>query len=167
MEHMENLFLSKEQSVTLTGHRFIPYGKLPILKAALKNVILELYAKGYNNYNYYCGMAMGFDLLSAEAVLSLKAEYKELRLIAVVPYRNQDERFSFADKKRYQSILSRADETIILREDYCQGCLLRRNDYMLAHSNQVIAYFDGENKGGTFYTCRNTKAEGLPVINLF
>lgn len=162
---MGNLFLKKEQSVAFTGHRFIPYGKLPMLKAALKNVIIELYTKGYNNY--YCGMAIGFDLLSAEAVLSLKAEYKGLRLIAVVPYRNQDERFSFTDKKRYRSILNKADETIILREDYCQGCLLRRNDYMLAYSNQVIAYFDGENKGGTFYTCRNAQAEGMPVINLF
>lgn len=162
---MENLFLKKEQSVAFTGHRFIPYGKLPILKAALKNAIIELYAKGYNNY--YCGMAMGFDLLSAEVILSLKTEYKELRLIAVVPYCNQDERFSFADKRRYHSILNRVNETIILREDYCQGCLLRRNDYMLAHSNQVIAYFNGENKGGTFYTCRNAQAEGMPIINLF
>lgn len=162
---MENLFLKKEQSVTFTGHRFIPYGKLSILKVALKNIILELYAKGYNNY--YCGMAMGFDLLSAEVVLSLKDEYKELKLIAVVPYRNQDERFSFADKKRYKSILGRVDETIFLYENYHQGCLLRRNDYMLAHSNQVIAYFDGENKGGTFYTCRNAQAKDLPVTNLF
>lgn len=162
---MENLFFKEEQSVTFTGHRFIPYGKLSMLKVALKNIILELYAKGYSNY--YCGMAMGFDLLSAEVVLSLKAEYKELRLIAVVPYRNQDERFSFADKKRYHSILNRADETILLCENYYQGCLLRRNDYMLARSNQVIAYFDGENKGGTFYTCRNAQVKGLPVINLF
>lgn len=162
---MKNLFLKKEQSVTFTGHRFIPYSKQPMLKVALKNIILELYARGYNNY--YCGMAVGFDLLSAEVVLSLKTEYKELRLIAVVPYRSQDERFSFIDKRRYHSILNRADETIILREDYSQGCLLRRNDYMLAHSNQVIAYFDGENKGGTFYTCRNAQAEGMPIINLF
>lgn len=162
---MENLFFKEEQSVTFTGHRFIPYGKLSMLKVALKNIILELYAKGYSNY--YCGMAMGFDLLSAEVVLSLKAEYKELRLIAVVPYRNQDERFSFADKKRYHSILNRADETILLCENYYQGCLLRRNDYMLTRSNQVIAYFDGENKGGTFYTCRNAQVKGLPVINLF
>lgn len=162
---MENLFFKEEQSVTFTGHRFIPYGKLSMLKVALKNIILELYAKGYSNY--YCGMAMGFDLLSAEVVLSLKAECKELRLIAVVPYRNQDERFSFADKKRYHSILNRADETILLCENYYQGCLLERNDYMLARSNQVIAYFDGENKGGTFYTCRNAQVKGLPVINLF
>lgn len=162
---MENLFLKEKQSVTFTGHRFIPYDKLPILKVALKKVIIELYAKGYNDY--YCGMAMGFDLLSAEIILSLKTEYKGLRLIAVVPYRNQDERFSFVDKRRYHSILSRANETIVLREDYCQGCLLRRNDYMLAHSNQVIAYFDGKNKGGTFYTCRNAQEKGLPVINLF
>lgn len=162
---MENLFFKEEQSVTFTGHRFIPYGKLSMLKVALKNIILELYAKGYSNY--YCGMAMGFDLISAEVVLSLKAECKELRLIAVVPYRNQDERFSFADKKRYHSILNRVDETILLCENYYQGCLLRRNDYMLARSNQVIAYFDGENKGGTFYTCRNAQVKGLPVINLF
>lgn len=162
---MENLFLKKEKTVTFTGHRFIPYAKLPILKAALRNVIIGLYAKGYNNY--YCGMAMGFDLLSAEAVLSLKTEYKELRLIAVVPYRNQDERFCFADKKRYHSILSRVDDTILLGENYYQGCLLRRNDYMLAHSNQVIAYYDGENKGGTFYTCRLAQVQGLPIINLF
>ena len=162
---MENLFLKKEQSVAFTGHRFIPYGKLPMLKTALKNVIIELYAKGYTNY--YCGMAMGFDLLSAEVLLSLKTEYKELRLIAVVPYRNQDERFSFADKRRYHSILKKANETILLREDYCQGCMLRRNDYMLAHSNRVIAYFNGENKGGTFYTCKNAQVEGMPVINLF
>ena len=96
-----------------------------------------------------------------------KKNLKELRLIAVVPYRNQEERFSFIDKRRYHSILNRVNETIILREGYRQGCLLRRNDYMLAHSNQVIAYFDGENKGGTFYTCRNAQAEGMPVINLF
>lgn len=162
---MEYLFLKEKQSVTFTGHRFIPYDKLPMLKTALKKVIIKLYAKGY--HNYYCGMAMGFDLLSAEVVLSLKTDYEELKLIAVVPYRNQDERFSFADKRRYHSILNRANETIILREDYYQGCLLRRNDYMLAHSNQVIAYFNGENKGGTFYTCRNAQVKGLPVINLF
>ena len=162
---MKNIFLKKEQSVTFTGHRFIPYGKLSMLKVALKSIILELYAKGYNNY--YCGMAMGFDLLSAEVVLSLKAEYKELRLIAVVPYRNQDERFSFADKKRYQSILSRADETILLCENYHQGCLLRRNDYMLAHSSGLVAYYNGKQKGGTFYTIRKANESGMPVINLF
>ena len=110
---------------------------------------------------------MGFDLLSAEVILSLKTEYKELRLIAVIPYRSQDERFSIADKKRYHSILHKADETTLLCENYHQGCLLKRNDYMLAHSSQVIAYFDGENKGGTFYTCRNAQAKDLPIINLF
>lgn len=162
---MERLFLKQEQSVTFTGHRFIPYSKLPILKDTLKNAILNLYTQGYKYY--YCGMAMGFDLLTAETVLSLKTECEGLKLIAVVPYRKQDERFPFNERIRYHSILNRADEVIVLHEAYYHGCMLRRNDYMLAHSSQVIAYYDGGNKGGTFYTCRNAKVKDLPVINLF
>lgn len=162
---MERLFFKQAQSVTFTGHRFIPYGKLPTLKEALKNTILSLYSRDYKYF--YCGMAMGFDLLSAETVLLLKSKCAGLQLIAVIPYRDQDERFPFSEKQRYHSILNQADRTIVLREDYTQGCLLRRNDYMLSHSNQVIAYFDGRNKGGTFYTCRNARVKGLEVTNLF
>lgn len=46
---MENLFLKKDKAVTFTGHRFIPYAKLPILKAALQDVIIEMYLKSATN----------------------------------------------------------------------------------------------------------------------
>lgn len=34
---------------------------------------------------------------------------------------------------------------------YYNGCLLKRNDYMLAHASGIIAYYDGKPKGGTFF----------------
>ena len=63
--------------------------------------------------------------------------------------------------------LVKADKVIVLSDTYYKGCLLRRNDFMLQHSNYVIAYYDGKQKGGTYYTCREARKRGMTVVNLF
>ena len=162
---MEKLFLNKSQSVAFTGHRNIIGNKRPELRVTVDNALIELYQSGYRNF--ISGMAMGFDLLAASAVIALKRRFSDIKLIAVVPYRNQSEKFSDYEHKRYQYALQNADEVIVLRETYCNGCLLRRNDYMLAHSSGLVAYYNGKQKGGTFYTIRKANESGMPVINLF
>ena len=62
---------------------------------------------------------------------------------------------------------NKADKVIVLSDTYYKGCLLRRNDFMLQHSNFVIAYYDGKQKGGTYYTCREARKRGMTVVNLF
>lgn len=111
-------------------------------------------------------MAMGYDLLAAETILSLQSGLPDLRLIAVIPYRGQTEMWNAALKSRYDDILHNTNDTVILSEHYYQGCLLRRNDYMVVHSSRLIAWYNGNPKGGTFYTCRLAVANGLTVINL-
>lgn len=76
-------------AVALTGHRSIPYDKVPSLRKALRTVILEHYNRGIRIF--YCGMAMGFDLLAAETALSMKEVYSDITLVATVPYRGQCE----------------------------------------------------------------------------
>lgn len=117
--------------------------------------------------NFYCGMALGFDMLAAEEVISLKVELPNLKLIAVIPYDGQNERWSAREQDRYCDILDKADDAILLSKYYFNGCLLRRNDYMLSHSCGLIAFFDGKPKGGTFYTCRKAKSMGMDIINLY
>ena len=117
--------------------------------------------------NYYCGMAIGFDMLAAEVVLSLKSELPQLKLIAVVPFMGQSARWSYNEQTRYKVILTRCDDVILLSQEYYNGCLLRRNDYMLTHSCGLVVFFDGKPKGGTFYTCRKAKKSGMDIINLF
>ena len=57
---------------------------------------------------------MGFDLLAAEAALSLQMELPDLWVIAVIPYRNQTERWSEAMKIKYDTILHVVDDVVIL-----------------------------------------------------
>lgn len=155
----------KEVSVCFSGHRIIPFRQQKELKQRLKTVITEVYTKGYRCF--YCGMAMGFDLLAAEAALSLQAELTDLQVIAVIPYRNQTERWSEAMKIKYDTILRIVDDVVMLNEHYYKGCLLHRNDYMVNHSSYLIAWYDGKPKGGTYYTCRKARANGLKVTNLY
>ena len=112
-------------------------------------------------------MAVGFDMLAAESLLGFKAEYPDIRLTAVIPFRGQPCKFNPADKGRYQSILGKADNVVCLSETYFDGCFLRRNDYMLNHASHIIAYYNGEPKGGTFYTCRRAERMGLEITNLY
>lgn len=156
---------NKTNSVAFSGHRTIPERRKEVLKKKLKGKIRLLYAMGIRNY--YCGMALGFDMLAAEVVLSLKSELQQMKLIAVVPFNGQSARWRYSEQTRYKAILARCDDVIMLSQAYYNGCLLRRNDYMLAHSCGLVVFFDGKPKGGTFYTCRKAKTLGMDIINLF
>jgi uncharacterized phage-like protein YoqJ len=155
----------KEISVAFTGHRVLPYERRMEARERLKYAILQKYHEGFRVF--YSGMARGFDLLAAEAVLHIRETYRDIRLVAVVPYRRQPERFSDYDKQRYANILSRADRVELLSEEYYDGCLLRRNDYMLNRTSALIAWYDGMPSGGTAYTFRRALAAQKHIINIF
>ncbi len=154
------------KTIAFTGHRFIPFDRQPKVKSLLRQSIANIYKQGF--FTYYCGMAMGFDLLAAEVIISMKEQgFPNLKLIAVVPYRNQSERFSQRDKQRYNNALSKADEVIVLSENYTQKCFLQRNDYMLDHAGCVFAYLSRTDRGGTYYTCKKAVNRRICVVNFF
>lgn len=161
MEHISE----QAVSAAFTGHRFILYDKVSQLREALREIVTEHYSMGVRNF--YCGMAIGFDLLAAEVVLSVKESCPDIKLIAVIPFREQCKRFTPYNQVRYQSILGKADRAVVLNETYVNGCFFQRNDYMLSHSGYLIAYFDGQPKGGTFYTVKRARQRMMPVVNLF
>lgn len=162
---METLELKKAESIAFTGHRNIPVSQMDRVRERLRTAIFHAYKHGKRNF--YCGMALGFDMFAAETILSLKVELPNIRLIAVVPFQGQSSRWSAIEQRRYRQFIAQADKVIVLSERYYQGCLLRRNDYMLAHTSGVIAYFDGNPQGGTYYTCREARHKGMDVVNLY
>lgn len=163
---MENQEFDKAKSVAFTGHRFIRENNAKQTEKLLRAEIVSLYNKGYRYF--YCGMAIGFDLLAAEIVLELKKTLcKQIKLVAAVPFRNQTERYSDENKARYEAIIKKASKVYVLQEKYTYGCLLKRNDFMLRHVSYVIAYLDRTEQGGTFYTCRRAIDRGIAAKNLF
>lgn len=155
----------KAESVCFSGHRAIPSHMQKELKRQIRKEIEEAYKRGIRNF--YCGMALGFDTLAAIAALSLQCEYTDMRVIAVVPFRGQADRWPEKDQERYKNLLNIMDEVIALGVEYHSGCYLYRNVWMLEHSSEVIAYFDGNSRSGTSYTCKHARLLGLPVTNLY
>lgn len=154
------------QSVAFTGHRTIRPEHLERLKTALAPAIVELYEKGCRDF--YCGMAMGFDLLAAEVVIELKAICPKLRLIAAIPFHHQDRFYSETDKTRYQKALAATDERIILTTRYDRNAYRIRNAFMIEHAAHVIAYFDASLLyTGTGQTMRMAERTGCTITNLF
>ena len=153
------------KTAAFTGHRFIRYNDRQRLRTELERAITVCYDSGIRHF--LCGMALGFDMLAAETLLAMKADRPDIRLTAVIPFRGQSYRFNPTDKERYRSILGKADNVVCLSETYFDGCYLRRNDYMLNHASHIIAYYNGEPKGGTFYTCRRAEHMDLEITNLY
>lgn len=115
---------------------------------------------------FYCGGAMGFDIIAAEEVLKLKESFKNLKLCVVVPFKNQSGTFYYDWQKRYNALLDKADEIIILSENYFSGCYFVRNKKMVDLSSSVITFYDGQG-GGTKQTLDYAARRGLEIINLY
>ncbi len=148
-----NLFTIEEKNsvyknCVFTGHRDLGDD---FSKSTLKKTIEGLIKEGVENF--YNGMAIGFDLIAAECVLSLRKKYPQVKLIACVPCYGQEKYFSDIDKRRYVKILKKADETVTLADHYYQGCMQNRDKYMVEHAEVMIAYCK-KTTGGAAYTVK-------------
>lgn len=151
---------NREITVCFTGHRTYDGSRNSELNAAIR----ELYARGYRNF--LCGMAVGFDLIAAECALSLRDELKGLQVIAVVPFKDMQSRFSQSQCALFERICEEANEVIILATQYSPSVYMARNNYLVDNSSAVISYFTGE-KGGTAYTIHRAVKSLLEIYNLY
>ena len=151
------------KTIAFTGHRDFRMDEQELTEKLTK-AIREEYRNGFRVF--ITGMAQGFDLLAAEAVIELKKMHDNILLVCAIPFRGQENRYSPQDKQRYFMVLNAADEAEYLSEGYYDGCFLRRNDYMLENSSALIAHFDDSKKSGTGYTIRRAQRAGKQVVNL-
>ena len=147
-----------------TGHRRMPGGERgEKILALLMKTLRSLARKGVCEFR--AGGAIGFDTLAALAVLELKEEFKDVRLVLVLPCRDQEKGWNEQDRAIYREILSRADEVVCLREYYVRGCMHERNRALVNGADVCLAYCT-EETGGTAYTVDYANKKGIRVINL-
>lgn len=162
---MKNIIIDKSKTIAFTGHRNIVADNLLPLKEELTAVLTEQYNKGY--HTFITGGARGFDLLSAEVVLSMQERFADIQLFIAVPYAGHHLYFTDNEIERYADVAEKATSNIILSSYYYEDCFLRRNDYILEHSSLLIAYYGQSFYSGTGYTVRRAEANKTPIINLF
>ena len=153
----------KEKTVCFTGHRTIPMLKKWKIEKKLKETLEALIDNGYCYFG--AGGALGFDTIAAQTVLGLKKKHPEIKLILVLPCKNQTRGWEEKDVSVYESIIEQADKVVYTQEHYERGCMLKRNRHLVDNSSVCVAYLT-EEKGGTAYTVNYANQKGVKVINI-
>ncbi len=147
--------IDKSKAVCVSGHRSLErnfsYQKL----YAKLNELAEKYS------TFLVGMAVGYDTLCFK-LLHIIREVKDIKIIACIPCKNQDAKFSKEQKEEYKQLLELADEKIYISNEYTPYCMMQRNKFMVDNSSLVLAYLR-KNSGGTFNTVTYAKKQGIKV----
>lgn len=134
------------------------------LKAAIRAAVIDAYEEGFRFF--ISGMAEGFDLFAAEAVLELKSIFGDIALVSALPYSDVFKHHSPEISKRIESVLEKSDIIVSLSEKHIPGCEHLRNKYMVDNSSRIIGYYNGLS-GGTAH-CWNYAVENcLETVNLY
>lgn len=154
---------TREKTCCFTGHRVISPAVYPRLRQELEAVVRRLMEEGVRFFG--AGGALGFDTLAAETILRLRKSYPQLRLILVLPCRDQTRGWRQEDVARYEAIKRRADKVVYTGEQYTPGCMHRRNRHLVEHSSVCVAYCTRAS-GGSAYTVSYARQHGLRVFLL-
>ena len=132
-------------------------------KFRLRESLEYLIGRGY--VDFLSGLALGFDMIAAEIVLSLREKYPWIRLIVVIPFDGQADRWTEAQRRRREAIIERSDKVVRISHAYDRGVFFRRNHYMVNAADLVLAAFDGQ-PGGTAQTVEYAHRQGVKVVRL-
>lgn len=163
----DGLYLMEQrpQACFLSGHRKIPQEDMIPLRDILDQEIEMLVYQGF--HTFLCGMAKGFDLMAAAAILRLQKRQQDVQLINVIPCRFQTSGWSESERMLYRAIIA-GGRNILLSETYTSGCMMKRNHFMVSHAVMGLLYCNPTvRSGGTHMTRMAASRQRLPMINLF
>lgn len=135
------------ECVAVTGHRVV---KKDFNVEELEKEINLLIEKGCKYF--FVGMALGFDSICFEILYKIKQE-KDVKIIACLPCKEQDSLWNSVQKEVYRKNLKKADEIVIMSDEYDNACMQKRNRYMVDNSAYLIAYLY-RSSGGAYNTVK-------------
>ena len=147
----------KKLTCCFSGHRILPKDfDVQELEKAVYNAIND----GFSIF--LTGMALGFDSVCFKVLEKIRKE-NDIKIKACVPCRDQERFFTVKNKREYYEMLSSADEVVILADEYFEGCMQARNEYMVDNSERLICFLRS-NHGGTYSTIKYAVSKGLEIV---
>lgn len=165
-DNLIKTMIKKEHTCCFSGHRpeklcgsgDLNSSELRRLLSVLRLEIEESVKEGYTTF--LTGMARGIDMWSARFVLELKVKNPNIKLICVIPFKEQNKSLKGAEKFDYNYITELADEVVYLSEDYTKTCMRDRNFFMVDNSSKLIAVVSNY-RSGTGQTIRYAQKQLL------
>ena len=157
------MIFNKEKTCCFTGHRNIPKGIYYDVRRRVYYVAEQLVKNGIDTF--ISGAAIGFDLIAAEAITALKITYPHVRLVFAIPCPEHDIKWNDEDRKKFKVLYTQCDFAVLVSNLYTDGCMLKRDRYMVDNSSCCISYCT-RSTGGTAYTVRYAEKNGLNRIEI-
>lgn len=154
---------NKAHTCCFTGHRKLPNNRLASIIKHLEDAVSTLIGQGVTDF--ISGGALGFDQLAAMLVVAKRERGHNVRLILALPCKNQDDFWAEEQKELYRYLLDKADEIIYVSEKYSDGCMKKRNYYMVDRSAYCICAWLHP-LGGTAQTVAYARQKRIKVINI-
>ena len=109
------------------------------------------------------GMALGWDMMIAEAAMELM-----IPVHAYIPFAEQGANWPRETREKYDEILEKVDALFICSKEYHRQCFFKRDYLMIEHSDEVFALLNPAAKsGGTFATLKYAKTKGKKIKNFW
>ncbi len=162
----------KRMCCAFTGHRpkFFPWGydesdpRCVELKSLFASQVRLLASRGYTNF--LSGMALGVDFWAAQAVLSLREYYPNLKFHCILPCIGQEKSWTDDAKTLYYSIIKKADSRVYTSRTYYKDCMLDRNKFMVNYCDLLFAVYGGISKSGTASTINYARSQKREILIL-
>lgn len=157
--------------IAITGHRPNKLGNdydltgplIGKIKSKLQSIIDDHVSIHYGDVTLISGMALGIDTLWAELAIE-----NNLPLIAAIPCKGQESRWTKASIERYNRILNNPLTTVVMvsEEPYNNSCMQDRNIYMVDECDLLIGIWDGTTGGtGNCVEYAKSISRNLIIIN--
>lgn len=161
MEYLSKEHEKRQHRVSFTGHR--PW-KQAVSEAVIRAAVFDAISQSINDgyCTFISGMAQGLDIIAAETVLEFREHNQNIRLICALPYPGFEYSWPLVWKERLSSVLKCADLVRVISPSYSPRSYQMRNEWMVNHSNLVIAFYQGV-PGGTKNTIDYAKNKGVMV----
>lgn len=155
----------RKQTCCFTGHRDLPREKIPEITERTANEIRDLIAN--NNVRFFgVGGAIGYDTLAARVLFQLKeTEFPHIKVILVYPFDGYTNRWTPAQKSEHEHLLPKYEKRVCIESSASKEAYLARDRHLVDGSAYCISYCT-RNYGGTAYTVRYAKSQGLEVRNI-
>ena len=132
------------------------------VKLWLEQQIDQAIADGY--MTFISGCAMGVDIWAAQIVLKKKEGNPDIHLIAATPWPGFSNKWHIDWQQQYSDLLQHADLIVPVSNRYFGAVFQKRNEWMIDHSNRLIAYYNGD-PGGTKDTIEYAHQKQIEVVS--
>ena len=153
----------KMRTCAFTGHRAIKAEHEAELVDRLARAVAYCYKEGVRTF--FCGGAVGFDMLAAREVLRFRIYHPDVMLNMLLPCPEQDKKWSNTDRENYAFLLRNADSVEYVSDTYTADCMKKRNRRLCEKCDVLVAYLFRP-RSGAGQTVRMAKELGKTVYNL-